>query len=73
MLRSFFATIDAVARGLASAIAGSYRGAPVELRPGDRAPDFSLAGSDGRTYRLSEFEGRQPVVLAWFPRAFTAG
>jgi peroxiredoxin Q/BCP len=43
------------------------------LAPGDRAPEFSLIGSDGRMYRLSDFTGRQPVVLAWFPKAFTGG
>ena len=45
---------------------------PVELKPGDPAPDFTLPGSDGRTYRLKELAGR-PVVLAWFPKAFTGG
>ncbi len=44
----------------------------VELKPGDLAPDFTLPGSDGRTYRLSELEGRA-VVIAWFPKAFTGG
>ena len=44
-----------------------------ELAPGMMAPDFSLQASDGRTYRLSDFRGRQAVVLAWFPKAFTAG
>ena len=32
---------------------------PVELRPGDPAPDFSLPGSNGRTYRLKELAGRR--------------
>lgn len=45
----------------------------VELRVGDAAPDFTLPASDGRTYTLSHFTGRQPVVLAWFPKAFTPG
>ena len=45
---------------------------PVELKPGDAAPDFTLPGSDGRTYRLKELAGT-PVVLAWFPKAFTGG
>jgi peroxiredoxin len=45
---------------------------PVELKTGDRAPDFGLPGSDGRTHRLKELAGR-PVVLAWFPKAFTGG
>lgn len=44
-----------------------------ELKVGDPAPDFSLAGSDGNTYTLADFKGKQAVVLAWFPRAFTSG
>jgi peroxiredoxin Q/BCP len=48
-------------------------GAGEELAVGDRAPDFSLEGSDGRTYRLSQFVGKRGVVLAWFPKAFTPG
>jgi thioredoxin-dependent peroxiredoxin len=44
-----------------------------ELKTGDPAPDFQLKGSDGKTYKLSEFKGKQPVVLAWFPKAFTGG
>ena len=46
--------------------------AEVELKPGDAAPDFSLQGSDGRTYKLSELAGKA-VVIAWFPKAFTGG
>jgi thioredoxin-dependent peroxiredoxin len=44
----------------------------VELKAGDVAPDFSLAGSDGRTYRLRDLAGHI-VVVAWFPKAFTGG
>ena len=44
-----------------------------ELSPGDPAPDFELTGSDGRTYRLRDYSGRKPVVVAWFPKAFTGG
>jgi len=44
-----------------------------ELKPGDLAPDFSLPGSDGRTYSLADYRGKQIVVLAWFPKAFTGG
>jgi thioredoxin-dependent peroxiredoxin len=42
------------------------------LKPGDMAPDFALPGSDGRTHRLADYRGRT-VVVAWFPKAFTAG
>ncbi|MEN6449169.1 MAG: peroxiredoxin [Thermoguttaceae bacterium] len=44
-----------------------------ELKVGDMAPDFSLEGSDGEIHRLSDYRGRQAVVLAWFPKAFTPG
>jgi peroxiredoxin Q/BCP len=40
---------------------------------GDKAPDFELAASDGKTYKLSDFAGKKPVVIAWFPKAFTRG
>jgi peroxiredoxin Q/BCP len=41
--------------------------------PGDPAPEFKLPGSDGKTYSLSDFAGRQAVIVAWFPKAFTGG
>lgn len=40
---------------------------------GDDAPDFSLHGSDGKTHKLADFKGKQAVVVAWFPKAFTGG
>jgi peroxiredoxin Q/BCP len=43
------------------------------LKVGDQAPPFSLAGTDGRTYSLADFRGKQVVVLAWFAKAFTSG
>ena len=42
------------------------------LNVGDRAPEFKLPGSDGRTHSLSDYKGKT-VVLAWFPKAFTGG
>lgn len=47
--------------------------AQVELKVGDKAPSFSLPGSDGETYSLSQFKGKLPVVIAFFPKAFTQG
>ena len=58
-----------VALGLATAAAGSGKALDV----GDMAPAFSLVGSDGKTYTLSDFRGKEAVVVAWFPKAFTGG
>src|SRR6476659_1776157 len=55
-----------------TAAGGAQTPAP-ELKVGDMAPDFSLPASDGKTYKLSDFKGKQAVVVAWFPRAFTQG
>jgi hypothetical protein len=41
------------------------------LKIGDLAPEFSLPGSDGKTYELGSYRGRQAVVLVWFAKAFT--
>ena len=38
---------------------------------GQPAPDFTLQATDGKTYKLSDFKGKQPVVLLWHPAAFT--
>lgn len=40
---------------------------------GDMAPDFEMQGSDGKTYKLKDFAGKQAVIVAWYPRAFTGG
>lgn len=55
----------------ACSVANQLRAA--ELKAGDKAPNFSLVGSDGKTYNLADFAGKQTVVLAWFPKAFTPG
>jgi hypothetical protein len=40
--------------------------------PGQTAPDFTLESSAGRQVSLKDLRGRS-VVLAFFPKAFTAG
>lgn len=58
--------------GLTAVAAGAMQTPAVELKVGDKAPDFSLPGSDGKTHKLSDSAGKA-VVLAWFPAAFTGG
>src|SRR4026207_1854463 len=57
---------------MAAAGGGAQSPAP-ELKGGDPAPDFSLQGTDGKTHKLSDYKGKEAVVLAWFPKAFTQG
>ena len=60
--------------GLAATLAAvTMAQGTAELKVGDMAPDFSLQGTDGKTHKLSDYRGKQAVVIAWFPRAFTQG
>jgi peroxiredoxin len=43
------------------------------LKVGDTAPNFELPSTQGKTVKLSDFRGKQNVVLAFFPAAFTGG
>ena len=43
------------------------------LAVGDEAPNFTLAGTDGNDTTLGSFKGKNNVVLAFFPKAFTGG
>jgi thioredoxin-dependent peroxiredoxin len=61
------------AMGLAIGLALLAGAAAAELKVGDKAPDFSLQGSDGKTYTLEQFKGKSGVVIAWFPKAMTKG
>ena len=63
-MKKFLTLVAGFAAGILSA---------ADLKIGDAAPDFSLAGSDGKTYKLSQFKGKKAVVVAWFPKAFTGG
>ncbi len=44
------------------------------LKVGDMAPDFTLPQTkENKPVTLSDFRGKKPVVLAFFPAAFTGG
>ena len=38
----------------------------MSIGTGDRAPEFSLSGTGGRTYSLADYRGK-PVVLVFYP------
>jgi peroxiredoxin Q/BCP len=41
-----------------------------KLNVGDRAPEFELPGTGGKTYRLSDYRGRK-LIVAFYPGDFT--
>jgi peroxiredoxin Q/BCP len=61
--------------GLALAAGAALPGGAQGEAPkvGDKAPDFKLAGTDGKTYTLGQFQGKSAVVIAWYPKALTGG
>jgi thioredoxin-dependent peroxiredoxin len=48
-------------------------GGKVGIAAGDEAPDFALPDARGETVRLSDFRGRKPVVLYFYPKDDTPG
>jgi hypothetical protein len=46
---------------------------PMTLKVGDTAPDFTLPDTAGNKVKLSDFRGKNNVVLAFFVLAFTGG
>jgi cytochrome oxidase Cu insertion factor (SCO1/SenC/PrrC family) len=46
---------------------------PAPLKVGDRAPNFTLPDQNGKPYSLSQFQGKENVVLAFYVLAFTGG
>ncbi len=65
-----------LARVLGAALATAALVMPIaaagDLEPGDKAPAFSVPGTDDKTHSLADHKGKW-VVLAWFPKAFTGG
>jgi peroxiredoxin Q/BCP len=67
-------TLQRIILGAAcGALCLTLNAAAADLKVGDAAPDFKLQASDGKTYALADFKGKQAVVVAWFPKAFTGG
>jgi peroxiredoxin Q/BCP len=46
---------------------------PARPAVGAPAPDVELASTAGGTVTVSGFKGKQSVVLAFYPKAFTGG
>ncbi|CAM3201752.1 peroxiredoxin family protein [Shewanella violacea] len=51
----------------------SFSAMATDLKVGDTAPNFRLQSTDGNFYQLSDYLGKQTLVLAWYPMANTRG
>lgn len=73
-MRHYFFTI-LLTLALSSALLAQATPAPpaIALKVGDTAPDFTLSDMAGKRVTLSEFRGKNNVVLAFYVFAFTGG
>ena len=51
----------------------SFSALATDLKVGDDAPNFNLQATTGDFYQLSDYQGKQAVVIAWYPMANTSG
>lgn len=58
---------------MAPALVSMLLGASGALKVGDVAPDFTLPDTEGRPVTLSKLLERGPVIVYFFPKAFTPG
>ena len=68
-----FLFLLAFAAGLAPGQQMQQAVATTELKVGDMAPDFTLPDQNGKPVKLSDFRGKNNVVLAFYVLAFTGG
>jgi len=45
----------------------------LKLKVGDKAPDFTLQDAFGKSYQLSSYKGKVPVIVYFYPKAGTTG
>ena len=60
-------------RGIAAAalIGLVWAGGASALEVGDKAPDFTLNGPDGKPVKLTDLTAKGPVIIYTFIQAFT--
>lgn len=66
-------TVTACALAATAGLMAQQPGDPQPLKVGDVAPNFTLGSTMGGKVTLADFKGKNPVVVAFFPAAFTGG
>ncbi len=69
----FSAILLTFAFSVAAMAQGTSAPAAAKLNVGDVAPDFTLTDTAGQKVKLSDFRGKNNVVLAFYVFAFTGG
>ncbi len=57
----------------AASVAQNIQPPKTNLKVGDEAPNFTLPSTSGQKVTLADFRGKNAVVVAFFPAAFTGG
>jgi peroxiredoxin len=68
-----FSICAALAAVCCTGLVAQQPGDPKPLKVGDGAPDFTLSATTGGKITLADYKGKNVVVLAFFPAAFTGG
>jgi peroxiredoxin Q/BCP len=58
---------------LSSILLGISASQTLALQVGDKAPDFTLAGTTAEEFKLADYLGKKPVVVFFYIGAFTRG
>ena len=66
-------TVAALAALVCMGVVAQQPAAPKPLAVGDTAPNFTLSSTAGGKVTLADYKGKNVVVLAFFPAAFTGG
>ena len=56
-----------------SVLSFAFAAKPKELKIGMKAPNFKLEDAYGKSYTLSSYKGKMPVIVYFYPKAGTAG
>ncbi len=73
MKRYFVIAVLTAAFALVALGQGTPASTTTKLKIGDMAPDFTLTDTAGTKVKLSDFRGKNNVVLAFYVFAFTGG
>lgn len=73
MIRMLLAATAVAVAGFASVPAAADESKPVNLQPGDKAPEFTAQTDEGKTWKSEEHVGKKILVVYFYPKDMTSG